>query len=478
MSRKPGSTPRPGAGEPPEIGRTTNPTPAQRLGASLSGHPLPVQRDVRDRNALDAAGFVPLDPATLEHLDYLPPTAAELDQIVNAAAEAAREQLKPKPPVARIIDLRKFGIVAALVAIAMMLGLAPGATSSAQAATAAMGPGINLRAGAHHSVSGTLHAGAWILGGRQAYCVSYNQAAPDGTLGKGTAALVMPGSEATARAALIVNTWGTTANAHQAAQVWFALAELIAAQPSGQPTAAGRAQATALAADLPGYIRQVSTPDVTGSDRMLTASKTHAPYRVTVTGLGAVPGQTGTLTVKVLGANGSPASARPVTVAGTGIRAESMPIGTNSAGVAQVAYMATGLTQSAAVTVTSPSSTAVLINRPGKGRQTVLGGGYTDTTKAVAAATLCPVTLQVVTRCACGKGAARRAYIFTADVAGNYRVQLTDSTGRSLATAPLTSGQVTLSLPASAHGVHAGYTALTTAGAPAFTYLFDPNVTA
>ena len=357
----------------------------------------------------------------------------------------------------------------AVVATAIALYAAMFAPLPAQASAAVMGPGLNLKAGAHHSISPTLHAGYWIVSGRKLVCISYNSAAPDGSVSALSSPLPMPSAEADARAKFVVNTYGGSSDAHVAARIWFTLAHLLA--DSGSASSAG------LRADLPGYTAQLSAEDRAAVQAMLAASTLHGPYRVTLSSTQSVPGQPGSVTATVLAANGRPVPARTVAFAATGATLTPGVKITGTNGQAVADYTATALSPAFTATVTAPSSSTVYVNAPSKGHQVVIGGGFTETATARTTYTVCPLTLKVVTTCACGKGAATRSFEFTAALPGRYVVRLIHADGGELAHQSLTSGQTTLSLPASMHDVTASYDMLDAAGRTVATFAFDPDVT-
>lgn len=302
-------------------------------------------------------------------------------------------------------------VLGGLSLMAGVLGITPGQTVAAQAATrqaAAMGPGLNLRAAPHHTVSGVLHAGFWLVkdtAGHTHYevCISYNHPAPDGTAAAFRAALPAPSPEAGARLKTAANlTTGTDATS--GAVLWFAAARILVDDP-----AARSKDAAALRADLPVYEREAGAVVVARAKDLAAAARVHAPYAVTVDGTGAVPGQTGTAKVSVRGSNGQPAAGRPVSWTVTGATITSAGRATGTAGTASVTFRSTTLGQTVTAAVTTPSAATVWTNAAAvtPGKQIVIGGGATDTTRASAVFELCPVEASHRTVCPCKKTGTR-----------------------------------------------------------------------
>ena len=353
------------------------------------------------------------------------------------------------------------GRIRRLAAVAALTLLPVTGTGTAHAAgpVASMGPGLNLKAGPHHMISTTLHAGWWTLGGRNGICISYNRKAPDGSWAALSRPLPTPSPEADAELKTAANLT-TGVDATSGAVLWFAAAHILVDDP-----AATSPDAAALRADLPGYERQA--PGIQARVKtLLRVAKVHAPYRVTVTLHGAIPGQQGSATATVTGSNGQPAAGRPIVWTVIGGTITSAGKATTSGGTAGVAYAATALAQTVTATVTTPSSTTVWVNRPSTGRQVVVGGGFMDRVSGSASAAFCPIKLRVVTDCACGGKAASSAYMFTSDgLPGSYAVTVT--VNGTPVTQRLSGGnaQVTITVPyVRGQQVTASWSALDTAG--------------
>ena len=344
--------------------------------------------------------------------------------------------------------IRRLAAVAALT----LLPVTGAGTAHAAGPVASMGAGLNLKAGPHHTISTTLHAGYWTLDRHNLICISYNSAAPDGSVRALSTPLPMPSPEADARARWIVNTYGGSTNGHVAAQEWFALATLAA---DGTSTTARN-----LKADLPTYIRQLTASDVTGYQTILAGSLHHGPYSMTLAATPTVPGQVGTVTATVRDAHGQPAPGVRVVFSTYGTAA------TNTTGVASTRFAPTVLAPKLTATATVPSSRTVYANTPSGGRQLVIGYWGTDTVTASTSYTLCPITLTVVTHCACGGKAASSSYEFTSDgLPGSYAVTVT--VNGTPVTQRLTGGnaQVTITVPyVRGQQVTASWSALDTAG--------------
>ena len=285
--------------------------------------------------------------------------------------------------------LAVWALIVGSVALGTLAVAAP-----AQAAMSTMGPGIDLRAGAHHPISRTLHAGTRIVAGHKVVCLSYGADLGTGPVVKGTDLLVMPGAEAAARSMLLANTYADTTDNRIAARLWAAEASIIKDNPAGQPTAAGRVQATNLRADWAGLWAQFSASDQAGVTAMLDLSKTHAPYRVTVTAPKTVPGQTGMATARVTGSDGRAVKGARIawTVVGGKV---------SSTGATGVSYVANSLTQTASATATMPSSSSVYVTATVAGKQKMIGAGFTDAASGTACSTVCPVSATVTVHAAC-----------------------------------------------------------------------------
>ena len=302
---------------------------------------------------------------------------------------------------------------------AVLVGAVAAVTLSAvpaQAASSTMGPGLDLKAGAHHPISRTIHAGTRIVAGHKVVCLSYGADLGVGPVTKGTDLLVMPGAEAAARGMLLANTYADTTDNHVAARLWAAEASIIKDNPAGQPTAAGRVQATNLRADWSGLWAQLTPSDQAGVTAMLDLSKTHAPYKVTVAVGKTVPGQTGKATATVTGSDGRVAKGAKIawTVVGGKV---------SSTGATGVSYVASALSQTVSATATMPSSSSVYVTATVAGKQKMIGAGFIDTANGSACATVCPVSAAVTVHAQCDdKGRHEVDITFTAEnLPGNYQ---------------------------------------------------------
>jgi len=301
------------------------------------------------------------------------------------------------------LALTAVGLAAAVLGASLTAApahAAPAPTARVATAKPALvkGPGLALKAGKHHSVSRTMWAGSYILNGTEGWCVSYNLLAPNGKIGKGTAAAVMP-KAAVARAAYIVNTSRSGDRAHANARVWFALATLIAADPKGQPTRAGQQQALALKADLPGYIAQLSAGDRAGYRALLTASLAAGKAALKVAAPQLLPKQKGTVTVSVT-TNGRPAAGALVTLTGHKAAIAARTARTDRRGRARFTVTPTSYGATVRATATVPSSSTVWLNTPSRGHQVIIGGGHVDRVTG-AATIICPVIVRMIKTCEC-----------------------------------------------------------------------------
>jgi len=339
---------------------------------------------------------------------------------------------------------------------------APVARAATAKPTLVKGPGLALKAGKHHSVSRTMWAGSYVLNGREGWCVSYNLLAPNGRVGTGTAAAVMP-KAAVARAAYIVNAPRAGDRAHANARVWFALATLIAQDPAGQPTRAGQQQALALRADLPGYIAQLTPGDRAGYRALLAASVTAGKLAMKVAAPQLLPKQRGTVTVTVT-TGGRPAAGALVTLTGTKAKVAKSQARTDRRGRARFAVTPEGFGATVRATAVVPSSSTVWLNRPSAGHQVILGGGHVD--RATGATTIiCPVIVRLIKTCEC-EGPKRVTYRVAITPGAPYVYWVHLRVGDRTETAPnMVAGQpyVSLSLPVVAGDKVSVYTTAHTA---------------
>lgn len=452
----------------------TNLTPAQRLSRAISGRELPP-------TGQPPIAFVPLDPDTLEHLPMsaaVNPPVVEVDERpddrtiarVTAAYDrreellatldreatdeavdavvAAHDEIEIPVSVGDLtvihrgrIPRQRGSYLAAILgmvgAAALILGLIPGLTPTADAATATKGPGLELKAEGR-----TVHVGAYIIGGHALYCTDWGYELGNGAVRQGTGPAKVD-AETRARLDLIVNTWGATKDNRQAARVKLAMDTLIAPVD------------IRLRKALPGLLSQVTAADRAQVAGMVDASRTHAPYRVQVDLSGAVPGQAGTVEATVTGSDGRPAVGRQVSWALNGGTITVGSKSTDARGHARMEFLSTALGQSVDPAITSPSSSAVWQNAPSKGHQLMIGGGFTDTTTGTATAELCPVSLTVTSHCDCRKTGTRTVdFHFSADdVAGAYAVAVKVD-GVAVGTSPLDRGgdvTITVQVPDGAH---------------------------
>lgn len=315
-------------------------------------------------------------------------------------------------------------VLGILALTATVLGLTPGTGTAAQAATASKGPGLTLKVGGR-----SYFVGPYVIGGRLLFCTDEGLLLGDGRVAQGRGVAKVD-DETRARLDLLVNTYGQVTDARSAARVKLAVATLVApADPAMRKV-------------LPSLLAQMTAADRTAITGMVDASRTHAPYRVTVDLAGAVPGQVGTVEATVTGSDGRPAVGRQVTWTLSGGTLTTTAKTTDTQGRARAEFASSGLGQQVTATVVSPSSTAVWQNTPTRGHQLMIGGGFTDATKGSATAELCPVEATHRTVCPCKKVGDREITVTwtAADLTGAYRGTVTVD-GTEVAHADLAAGE-------------------------------------
>ena len=258
-------------------------------------------------------------------------------------------------------------LVAALATVALT-------AVPAQAATSTVGPGLDLKSGTHHK--GSLHAGAYWLDGHEMYCVTYGAALGDGPTRTGSR---------DARTTYIVDKWGTTRDAIQAADVDLAINSL--------------AGSAAFNADYPGYLAQLPDKGARVKAMLAEAVRLAGPWKVTVTAPKAVPGSMVLASVTVTSASGFPVPGVRPTVHGVGA-VVSAASATNGAGVATVEVRPSALTYTLSASISSPGVT-VWTNTPSSGHQVLVGAGPNVTVNGSACATVCPVSATVTVHAQC-----------------------------------------------------------------------------
>jgi hypothetical protein len=413
----------------PPMGNGSTGTPAQRLARGIDGRTdaeaLPALVDPDRVTALVGVD----DDGTRRLLDDVAATEApRAEDVLPSRGHWPRfrawHRSLPEVAQALVTTLLLLPVAVPLMVVAMTID-----ASNAYAATSiAKGPGLELLVKGKREF-----VGPYRIGGKLLYCTDEGLQIGNGKVVKGGGAPKLD-AETRARVNLLVNTYGNVTDNRAGARVKLAVATLVAPFDAK------------MRANLPGMLTQMTPADRTEITRMVTTSATHAPYRISRSLTAAVPGQRGAAVVTVLGSNGKPAAGRTVTFHLTGATAATATTKTDAKGRAAATYVATGLSQSMTADVTSPSSTAVWQNTPTKGHQLMVGGGFTDTFRASAAAELCPVTLRVVKFCDCDKDGARKVELtFTAEsYPGAYTVNVLVN-GQSAGSAALKAGtQVTL----------------------------------
>ena len=242
-----------------------------------------------------------------------------------------------------------------------------------------------MKSGAHHK--GTLHAGAYMLDGHEMYCQTYGAQLGDGPTHAGTK---------DAQVTYIVDKWGTTTSAVQAADVYLATNSL--------------AGSAAFNSDYAGYLNQLPDRGARVKAMLAEATRLAGPWKVTVTAPKAVPGMMVLASVTVTSASGAPVPGVRPTVHGVGAVVSTATV-TNGAGLASVEVRPSMLTYTLSATISSPGSTA-WTNTPTAGHQVLVGAGPNATVNGSACATVCPVSADVHIHAQC-------------DDKGNHQVDIT-----------------------------------------------------
>lgn len=326
--------------------------------------------------------------------------------------------------------------LAAIVAALAVVGLVA-APTPAQAAPATRSHGTFLKAGPHHTVSPTLWAGLHVVDGQEGYCISPNLLGPDGKMKVGAVPVEMPPAEATAAARIVnadpkVQAPGLDLNRYHTI-AHLALSRLIADHPNAQRTPDARAAARGLAADFAGYVAQLRPADRDRLTALVKFGRKGAP-KFTVSPQVRLPGQVGYVTVTARYKDGTPAAAVPVNVAATGATMMDTDATTNNQGRVGFRFHATSLSPLFTAAATVPSSTRVLFNTPGPGRQRIVGGRFTDRIVARAGYTVTTPAFTVKWECSsdCDGNATLTATGKNATGADRLQLRITDTTGKQV----------------------------------------------
>ncbi len=323
-------------------------------------------------------------------------------------------------PVSRLhrIAVVALGVACATALLIFDFGVIPAHASTASIATE--GPGLTLRAGAHHH--GAMHAGAYILDGHEMYCISYGAQSGDGAVHQGTTNPV---------AAYIITKWGTTNNGLQAADAYLAANSTV-----GNP---------AFDADLPGYEAQLPDRGARINAMIGEAKRLAGPWTIAVDAPQGLPGTSVTAHVTVTSASGNPAPAAVVTVRVVGGTAPTTAT-TDGSGVASVPVVPTALSYTLVASAQSPG-TAVLTNTPSRGRQTLIGAGPLHAVTGTGCASVCPASASVTIDAPCKHGTAHSVTVTwtTVDLPGTVTGTLSVD-GQSTTTALVRGGQTSASV--------------------------------
>ena len=417
----------------------STPTPPPRRSRGLSGRPVEGYPPAGAVPGQPPLTFVPLDPATLEHL---PATAAinhpievddrpddrtiaraitaydrrrglaayakaAMDREVDAAVDA-HDVIEVPVEVGDVtvihlgrIPRQRGRYLAAILATmtgAAVLGVGVVAPVPAQAATvhamgtATEGPGINVPG--HH-------LGAYELGSHELYCINFGKMTGDGPTHTGTA---------DARVAYIVDKWGNTSNAVQSADTYLAANSLV-----------GNA---AFDAALPGFESHLSDRGARVRAMVAEATRLAGPWHIAVTAPKTAPGTMAVATITVTSASGNPVPGVQVVTHGIGALVSTATL-TNGAGVAQAEVRPSVLSYTITASVQAPGTT-VWTNSPSAGHQILVGAGPNVTVNGSACASVCPVSATVTESAACtDQGAHQLTVTYTADATpGSYRATL------------------------------------------------------